>query len=52
MSQIYNGNTKRPKPKKNQLEIFRISARELTPFTRIQQRVSSAGENALGVTYL
>ena len=32
MSQIYNGNTKRPKPKENQLGILGISSREFTHF--------------------
>ena len=32
MSQIYNGNTKRPKPKENQLGILGISTREFTHF--------------------
>ena len=30
MSKIYNDNTKRPKPKENQLGILRISSREFT----------------------
>ena len=30
MSQIYNDNTKQPKPKENQLGILEISAREFT----------------------
>ena len=30
MSQIYNDNTKRPKPKENQLGILGISSREFT----------------------
>ena len=30
MSQIYNDNTKRPKPKENQLEILGMSSREFT----------------------
>ena len=32
MSQIYNGNTKRPKAKENQLGILGISSREFTHF--------------------
>ena len=32
MSQIYNENTKRPKPKENQLRILEISSREFTHF--------------------
>ena len=32
MSQIYNDNTKRQKPKENQLGIFEISAKEFMPF--------------------
>ena len=34
MSQIYNDNTKRPKPKENQLGILGISDREFTQFAR------------------
>ena len=34
MSQIYNDNTKRPKPKENQLGILGISSREFTHFAR------------------
>ena len=33
MSQIYNDNTKRPKPKENQLGILGISSREFMHFT-------------------
>ena len=32
MSQIYNDNTKRPKPKENQLGILGISSREFTHY--------------------
>ena len=32
MSQIYNDNTKRPKPEENQLEILGISSREFMHF--------------------
>ena len=32
MSQIYNGNTKKPKLKENQLGILRISSKEFTDF--------------------
>ena len=32
MSQIYNGNTKRPKPKENQVGILGISAKEFRHF--------------------
>ena len=32
MSQIYNGNTKRPKPKENQPGILGISSTEFTHF--------------------
>ena len=32
MSQIYNDNTKRPKPKENQLGILEISTREFMHF--------------------
>ena len=34
MSQIYNDNTKRPKPKENQLGILEISSMEFTHFAR------------------
>ena len=48
MSQRYNDNTKRPKPKENQLGILRIYA-----FCRkIQLRASGPRESAAGVTYL
>ena len=40
MSQIYNDNTKRPKPKENELGILGISAREFRHF---------AGNSAAGV---
>ena len=33
MSQIYNGNTKRPKPKENQLVILGITSGEFLHFT-------------------
>ena len=32
MSQVYNDNTKRPKPKENQLGILGISSREFTHY--------------------
>ena len=35
MSQIYNDNTKRPKPKENQPGILGISSREFTHFAHI-----------------
>ena len=35
MSQIYNGNTKKPKLKENQLGILGISSREFTHFAQI-----------------
>ena len=45
MSQICNDNTKRPKPKENQLGILGI-------MLEIQQRASSPGDSAAGATYL
>ena len=48
MSQRYNDNTKRPKPKQNQpgiLKIYRFCQ-------KIQQRASGPGESAAGVMYL
>ena len=48
MSQRYNDNTKRPKPKENQLGILKIYA----ICRNIQQRASGPGEGAAGVTYL
>ena len=48
MGQRYNDNTKRPKPKENQLEILIIYA-----FCRkTQNRASGPGEIIVGVTYL
>ena len=49
MSQRYNGNTKKPKPKqKNQLGILKMQA-----FCWIiQQRASGPGESTAGATYL
>ena len=48
MSQRYNDNTKRPKPKENQLGILKIYA-----FCwKIQQRDLGPGEGAVWVTYL
>ena len=41
MSQIYNGNTKRPRLKENQLGILGISSREFTHFA--QNSVESLG---------
>ena len=34
MSEIYHGNTKKPKPKENQLGILGISSRKFTHFAR------------------
>ena len=48
MSQRYNENIKRPKPKENQLGILNIYAF----CQKIQQRESGPGESAAGVTYL
>ena len=48
MRQRYNDNTKRLKPKENQLGILKMY-----PFhQKIQQRASGLGESAAGVTYL
>ena len=46
MSQRYNDNTKRPKPKENQLEILKIYAF----CQKIQQRALAPAESAAGVT--
>ena len=46
MSQRYNDNTKRPKPKENQLEILKIFAF----CQKIQQRASGPGESTAGVS--
>ena len=48
MSQRYNVNTKRPKPKENQLGILKID----TFCLKIQKRVLVPGESAVGVRYL
>ena len=48
MGQRYNGNTKRPKPKENQLGILKL----YTFCGKIQQRALGPGESATGVTYL
>ena len=48
MSQRYNDNTKRPKPKENQLGILKIHAF----WRKIQQRAYGPGESAAEVTYL
>ena len=42
MSQLYNDNTKRPKPKENQQEIQ----------LELQQRALGPGESAAEITYL
>ena len=52
MSQAYNDNTKRPKPKENQLGILGISSRQFTHSGGNQQRASGSGESAAGATYL
>ena len=52
MSQIYNENTKVPKPKENQVGILGISSRNLWILLEIQQRASSSGESTAGITYL
>ena len=48
MAQNYNSNTKRPKPKKNQLTILKIYAF----YQKTQQRASDPVESAAGITYL
>ena len=48
MSQRYNYNIKRPKPKENQLGILKNYAF----CQKIQQRASGPGESADGVTHL
>ena len=48
MSQRYNHNIKRPKPKENQLGIWKIYAF----CQKIQQRALGPGEKAAGVMYL
>ena len=48
MSQRYNDNTKRPKPKDTLLGILTIYAF----YCKIQQRASGPGESAPGVAYL
>ena len=52
MSQIHNGNTKRPKPKENQLGILGISSRNLQVLLEIQQRALGPGESTAGTTLL
>ena len=48
MSQRYNDNTKRPKPKENRLGFLKIYAF----CQKIQHRVSAPGKSTAGVTYL
>ena len=48
MTQGYNDNTKRPKPKQNKLGILTI----YTFCWKNQQRVSGLEESVAGVTYL
>ena len=48
MSQRYNDNKKRPKPKENQLGILKV----YIFCWKIQQRASSPYEKVAGVTYL
>ena len=52
MCQAYNDNTKRPKPKENQLGILGISSREFMHSVEIQQRALGQGETTAGATYL
>ena len=52
MSQIYNDNTKRPKPKENQLGILGISSREFTHYVGNSAQVLSPGEGTAGSAYL
>ena len=48
MTQRYNNNTKRPKPKENHLRILKIYAF----CQKIHQRASGSGESTAGVMYL
>ena len=48
MSQRYSKNAKRQKPRENQLEILKV----YTFCRKSQQRASSPGESAAGVTFL
>ena len=52
MSQIYNDNTKRPKPKGNQLGILGISSRNLRILLEIQQKALGPRQSTAGTTYL
>ena len=54
MSQTYNDNTKRPKPKENQLGILGISSREFTHYfgNSADGLRSGRGESPASVTYL
>ena len=47
MSQRYNDNIKRPKPKENQLGVLKI----YTFCQKIQQKASGPGESTAGVTH-
>ena len=52
MSQTYDDNTKRPKPKENQLGYYESHQGNLCIMLEIQQRTSGPGESAVGATYL
>ena len=52
MSQIYNGNTKRPKPKENQLRILGIHLGNLNILLGIHLWASVPGESAAKARYL
>ena len=51
MSQIYNGNTKRPKPKKNQQGILGILSREFMHYVR-NSAEPPVQESMAGATYI
>ena len=52
MSQIYNDNTKRPKPKENQQGILGIWFREFMHFAGNSAESLRSGESAAEATYL
>ena len=52
MSQIFNVNSKGPKPKENQLEILGIQLGSLGILLEIQQRPSGPGESTANTSSL
>ena len=50
MNQIYNGNTKRPKPKEDRLGILGVSSRQFTHFPG--NSLLGPGESTAGTMYL